>query len=125
MSITGDFGPNTRKCAENLLKSRLVHIIATDAHSKNHRRPILSKAVKAAKDLVDGDYAGKLVNDYPAAIVEGKDLLVPEPVAAKRTFFSRLSFLQPQIKVDRDGYNRVSENRRCAASQIFSPVGGI
>ena len=65
MSITGDFGPNIRRCAETLLKSHLVHVIASDAHSRNRRRPILSKALKAAKELVDSDYADKLVKRFP------------------------------------------------------------
>ncbi|HEY3277350.1 MAG TPA: CpsB/CapC family capsule biosynthesis tyrosine phosphatase [Syntrophorhabdaceae bacterium] len=90
MSVTGEFGRNTRKCAEALLKHHLVHAIASDAHSKSHRRPILSKALKAAKDITDPDYAEKLVNDFPEAIVNGIDFVIPEPLAEKRTFFDRV-----------------------------------
>jgi len=47
MSITEDFGGIAIQCAKRLLRHRLVHVIASDAHSSNSRPPILSKAVEA------------------------------------------------------------------------------
>ena len=90
MSITGEFGPNTRRCAEDLLRHHLVHAVASDAHSKTHRRPILSKALKATKDLVDPDYAEKLFNEFPLAIVDGKDFIPPQPIPETPGLFARI-----------------------------------
>jgi len=39
MSLTGEFGPEIRQIAEKLVKKRLIHIIASDAHSAGRRPP--------------------------------------------------------------------------------------
>jgi len=43
MSLTGGFGPGVRRVAEYLLTKRLVHLIASDAHSTDGRPPVLSR----------------------------------------------------------------------------------
>jgi len=91
MSLTGGFGKEVRKCSEELLKHRLVQVIASDAHSPKRSPPVLSFAVEYAASLVGSEYARKLVGDYPAAIVAGKPVNIPEPIPEKRTFFSRLA----------------------------------
>ena len=89
MSLTGAFGPEIKKCSEELLKYQLVHVIASDAHSAERRPPVLSKAVKLASSLVGAEYAQKLVEEYPAAIIAGKPIDAPEPIRKKPGFFSR------------------------------------
>ena len=90
MSLIGAFGDDARKCAEDFLRYRLVHVIASDAHSRDQRPPILSKAVELAGSLVGSDYARKLVEDFPAAIIAGRPFDVPEPIPKKLNFFARL-----------------------------------
>ncbi len=80
MSLTGEFGPKVRQWAEKLLKSWLVHFIASDAHSGNGRPPILSAAVKAAAKIVGKKEAKKLVTEYPKAILEGRRPKIPDPL---------------------------------------------
>lgn len=46
------FGPEARQFAEQLLKHRLLHVIASDAHSTNGRFPVLISAVEAAEMIV-------------------------------------------------------------------------
>jgi protein-tyrosine phosphatase len=87
MSLTGEFDQEAKKCSEELLKHNLVHVIASDAHSAVRRPPVLSKAVECAASLVGPDYARKLVEDYPAAIIAGKTFDIPEPIPQKRSFF--------------------------------------
>jgi len=89
MSLTGAFGQETRKCSEELLKYNLVHVIASDAHSALRRPPVLSKALEYAASLLGPDYARKLVEDYPSAIITGKTFNIPEPVRKKKNFFLR------------------------------------
>jgi protein-tyrosine phosphatase len=79
MSLTGGFGAGVKRIAEKLLKNRLVHIIASDAHSVAERPPILSLAVREAEKLVGKEEAQKMVTEYPHAILEGKKPNVPEP----------------------------------------------
>ena len=85
MSLTGDFGEVAMQCAESLLRHRLVHVIASDAHSADRRPPILSHAVDAAAEIL-GSYeeAYSMVNDVPACILSGGVLEIPEPFHAKR-----------------------------------------
>ncbi len=81
MSLTGEFGPKVRQWAEKLLKSWLVHFIASDAHSGNGRPPILSAAVKAAAKIVGKKEAEKMVTEYPKAILEGRRPKIPDPLS--------------------------------------------
>jgi protein-tyrosine phosphatase len=81
MSITGDFGEIPQKSAAILLERRLVHVIATDAHSADYRPPLLSKAVEAAANIL-GNYeeAERMVRDVPAAIIAGNTPEIADPV---------------------------------------------
>jgi protein-tyrosine phosphatase len=81
MSLTGEFGQKVKQGAEKLLKGRLFHVIASDAHSYNGRPPILSGAVKAAAKIVGKKEAEKMVTEYPLAILEGKRPDFPDPVS--------------------------------------------
>lgn len=73
-SLTGNFGPDSRDCAEYLLKMGQVHFLATDAHSATHRRPVLSEGVRAATAIIGEQAALKLVTSNPAAVVSGRSL---------------------------------------------------
>ena len=81
MSLTGEFGSGVRRIAEKLLTKRLVHMIASDAHSTDGRPPILSAAVKAAEKIVGKEEAIKMVTEYPAAMIEGRRPNIPEPIS--------------------------------------------
>jgi protein-tyrosine phosphatase len=78
MSLTGGFGAKIKGFAEKLLKKRLIHFIASDAHNVNGRPPILSAAIKEAEKIVGKEEARKMVTEYPKAILEGKRPDVPE-----------------------------------------------
>ncbi len=98
-SITGGFGKAAMKLSHQMLKRRLAHIIATDAHSLMHRPPILSTAVNmAAKILKDNEEAESMVVSRPRAILDGTGLDIPEPVPERKKkwfprFFSKYSRL--------------------------------
>jgi protein-tyrosine phosphatase len=84
-SITGWFGGAVKKCAETLLKRRMVHIIASDAHSSDRRPPLLSQSVEAASQILgNADEAEQMVVDAPERVVSGQALEVPEPLKEKR-----------------------------------------
>lgn len=90
-SILGKFGPKAQAAARQMLEHRLVHVIASDGHSPVRRRPLLSAAVEAAREIV-GDDVEALVGANPEAIFEGRPLpYLPDPVAPgqtrKRRFF--------------------------------------
>ena len=78
-SLTGDFGRDARQTAEILLRKKLVHFIASDAHSANGRSPVLSGAVREAEKIVGKEQARKMVTEYPQVILEGRRPTLPEP----------------------------------------------
>jgi protein-tyrosine phosphatase len=85
MSITGAFGLEVRHATERLLKRRLCHVIASDAHSADTRPPILSRAVEKAADLLgSSEEAEAMVTRVPAAILAGKRPSVPEPLKKQK-----------------------------------------
>jgi len=80
MSLTGEFGSEVKDVAERLLAHRLIHFIATDAHSVHRRPPLLSPAVKQAEKIVGREEARWMVTEYPRALLEGRRPDVPEPI---------------------------------------------
>ena len=88
MSLTGEFGEGVQRCSQELLKHRLVHVIASDAHSADSRPPLLSRAVNEAAELTGSDsLAASLVNDIPAKILAGQPVEIPEPMRVGRSAF--------------------------------------
>lgn len=96
-SITGDFGERPERCAHNLLRRRLAHVVASDAHSAAHRPPGLSRA----RDVVAGLLASARASPEeveavflrrPAQILAGESVDVPDPdefqEARKKRWFS-------------------------------------
>ncbi len=86
MSLTGDFGEFIGQVSATLLRYRLVHIIASDAHSAKDRPPVLSGAVEQAAEILrDYEAAAHMATSVPAAILSGQTPEVPEPIRVKRT----------------------------------------
>ena len=76
MSLTGEFGKDIKKFSKTLLSHNLVHLIASDSHSKDRRPPILSPAVAEAAKVIGRDKAEMMVKDTPQAIIEGKEVTI-------------------------------------------------
>ena len=73
-ALTGFWGRPSKKMAEWLLQRHAVHVIASDAHDAEHRKPVLSEAHEAVSKLAGEQIAEALVTLNPAAMVEGKSL---------------------------------------------------
>lgn len=73
-SLTGDFGIDAKQCAEHLLRAGVVDVIATDAHSTGHRKPLLSQGSLAAAAIVGQDAARRMVFGTPMKIISGMDI---------------------------------------------------
>lgn len=92
MSVTGEFGKRTMRCAHELLRQNLAHVIASDAHSSESRAPLLTLALEAVADVLKSDVLAKaLFSDNPQSIVKGRDILPPARIAsdARRMSFTR------------------------------------
>jgi protein-tyrosine phosphatase len=73
-AFTGKWGKGVQKLAHWFAEKRLVHVIATDAHSANHRNPILSEARKVVAESHGEAYANALVGTNPLAIINNQSL---------------------------------------------------
>ena len=85
MSVTGEFGEDAMVSAHRMLEDRLVHIIASDAHAAISRPPILSRAVEAAAHILGSwKEALEMVQERPAAIIAGEDIVLETPHRRKK-----------------------------------------
>lgn len=96
-SLTGGFGEEARDFSIRLLRSNLVHAIASDGHSADLRPPRLAEAVSLAEELVGKEMARALVTSIPQAIISGRKIPALAPVGPyppiteqNRNWFQRL-----------------------------------
>lgn len=73
-AFTGRWGKGVQKLAKWYADEGLIHVIASDAHSTNHRSPVLSEARKVVAKAYGDDFATKLVETNPMAIVNNQPL---------------------------------------------------
>jgi protein-tyrosine phosphatase len=74
-AITGFWGKQSQKMAEWLFTREAVHVVASDAHDPEHRKPVLSEAHEVFAKLVGSEIADVLVTYNPAAIVDGRSVV--------------------------------------------------
>ena len=95
MSVTGEFGPAAKNCADLLLRHNCVHFLATDTHRTKSRPPILSRGRDAAAAIIGAQAAEALVESNPRAVINGEPLRIAPPIPftsstkSKQSFFSR------------------------------------
>ena len=80
-ALTGFWGDRSRRAALWLLEHQGVHVLATDAHDLEKRKPVLSTARDAAAAVCGKEVAEALVETNPRAIITNQNLPYrPEPV---------------------------------------------
>jgi len=92
-SLLGRLGPETAALCRLLLEHHLVHFVASDSHGTRSRRPLLSKALQAAAEIVGEADASRLVDAHPRSVLTGKpldlrDYAPVELARKKRSWFS-------------------------------------
>ncbi len=76
-SLFGAFGPQIEQFAQLLVRQRLVHFVATDAHGSRSRRPLLRRAFDCVVQLVGYETAVDVCCRNPAAVVAGGHVASP------------------------------------------------
>jgi protein-tyrosine phosphatase len=99
-SVLGEFGETIREFSEELLRNGLVHVLASDAHGVQRRPPQLSPAVAAIADLVGERRARAMAEEVPAALLAGREPVLP-PVDGSTV--RRGSILSRWFRRGRDG----------------------
>jgi protein-tyrosine phosphatase len=73
-SLTGYWGKRAQQFCAEMLRKKMVHFIASDAHGAKGRTPLLSAAREAATKIVGAAEAEKLVSANPGAVVNGQEI---------------------------------------------------
>ena len=71
-SIMGQYGFGIQILTRRLLRQRLVHFVATDAHNTGKRGPYLQKCAEFVCRKYGKAYAQKIFYDNPARIIAGE-----------------------------------------------------
>jgi protein-tyrosine phosphatase len=92
-SLTGIFGEDAEEVAEEMVRKRLVHVLASDSHNLRGRPPVLSRGLQPLASMVGDELASRMVTEFPQALLRGQEIDLP-PVevsgSRKRSFLSRL-----------------------------------
>ncbi len=89
-SLLGEFGPAARSTGEWMLRSHLVHFLASDARGTQSRRPLLDRAFQRVGEIVGDELAERICVENPSRVLVGEpvEALPPPPRASheKRWF---------------------------------------
>lgn len=80
-AILGSFGATAERAAGQMLAAKLAHVVSTDAHGPDRRRPILSAAYSRVAREYGRPAADLLFNENPSRVVRGEPL---SRIAGKR-----------------------------------------
>lgn len=101
-SLTGKMGVPVMHTAELLLRSSLVHVIGSDAHSTRTRNPNLQEASAKIGDIASAVSHHELLFDNPSTILASSELKLKDSVQlARRAEKGRSSWLQKLNKLFR------------------------
>lgn len=71
-SIMGQFGFGTKQFTKKLLKQKLVHFVATDAHDTEKRAPVIKECAKYIGKKYGEDYMTELLWKNPLRIISNE-----------------------------------------------------
>ncbi|MEN6440241.1 MAG: CpsB/CapC family capsule biosynthesis tyrosine phosphatase, partial [Syntrophobacter sp.] len=85
-SIEGSFGGDIREFARDLLRRRMVHFVASDAHNAGRRCPALSEAREITASIIGPEEAKRIFTLHPSSIVRGElpEVDAPLPPETKK-----------------------------------------
>lgn len=83
-SFLGAFGREVKETALSLLRHRLIHVIASDAHGIEGRTPSMGNIYRFLTENVPMQYRDVLLEENPERILRGKEILSPPPVPYRR-----------------------------------------
>lgn len=82
-SVLGGFGRTAKQHADHLLKRKLVHFIASDAHNTQYRTTKLDEAYQFIAGREGQSTADRLFRENAAAVLAGEYLNIEEVVPAR------------------------------------------
>ncbi|MGC9195053.1 MAG: tyrosine-protein phosphatase [Syntrophobacteraceae bacterium] len=91
-ALEGKHGSRVSDFVKNLLRRRMVHLVASDAHSPQRQRPLLSKARAVAESVIGKEEARKIFCDNPRQLLLGNVPYLASPIEKieKTSFLGRI-----------------------------------
>ncbi|WP_122638402.1 tyrosine-protein phosphatase [Romboutsia sp. Marseille-P6047] len=91
-SILGKHGKEIKRTSDILLDNNMVHIIASDAHGSERRRPQLKEAYNFVENKYSKEVADNLFNNNQSLIIKNEDIIIPKAIRyeEKKGLFSKL-----------------------------------
>lgn len=91
-SVLGKNGKEIKRTCDILLDNNMVHIIASDAHASERRRPQLREAYNFIKNKYSKEVADNLFNNNQSLIIKNEDIIIPKAskYEEKKGIFSKL-----------------------------------
>ena len=89
-SIRGFFGERVKETVFKLIEHRMIHFIATDAHTPRNRSPKVQKALEAVTKL-DATLAQELFIENPLKVYQNELIELKQPIEIiKKSFWKSL-----------------------------------
>lgn len=83
-SLLGAFGKKERDISLSLMEHNLIHVIASDAHGTQRRTPNMRNIVRFLDETVGSKYRSLVLNENPARILSGEEILSFPPRPYRR-----------------------------------------
>ena len=72
-SLTGSFGSHALHSCQSIIERKMIHFMASDAHSPKARPPKLQTAFKRLCSIAGKSQAERIIFKAPQAVLEGKE----------------------------------------------------
>lgn len=79
-SLLGRFGPEVEGFAWQLIEHNMAHIVATDAHSADVRRPHMNEAAQEIQHRFGRQTRQDMTRNTPQALLQGVSIDLPDPL---------------------------------------------
>jgi protein-tyrosine phosphatase len=80
----------TEKALRHWAAGRFIHLLGSDGHGIDRRRPVLAAGYKRLVSWAGHSLAEKIGGEWGQAIINGRAVDVPAPAPPQRSWFSRL-----------------------------------
>lgn len=79
-SLLGYYGKQAQVTLKKLLKHKMIHFMATDAHREHSIYSQIDIALKKLEKIITREEIMELSSENPQKVIENKDILVEEPI---------------------------------------------
>ncbi len=89
-SVCGNFGRDVKRASQKLLKHKMVHFLATGAHSSIRRTPRIDSGIGEIEELIGEELFKRLTYDNPKKVIEGEIIEIEKAKSYKKSKFFNL-----------------------------------